>query len=46
MLAESAVEVAPGFEFGDAVGAPAAAKEFDDERAKGEEIAGADEFAG
>src|SRR5258708_4378377 len=37
-LAELGVEVAPGFELGDAVGAPAAAKEVDDERAEGEEV--------
>lgn len=45
VLAEFAVEVAPGFEFGDAVGAPAAAEELEDQRAEGEEIAGADELA-
>ena len=37
-LAEGAVEVAPGFEFGDAVGAPAAAEELDDEWAEGEQV--------
>ena len=44
-LAEGAVEVAPGFELGDAVGAPAAAEELDDERAEGEQVGGADEAA-
>ena len=37
---------APGFEFGDAVGVPAAAEEVDDEGAEGEEVSGADGFAG
>ncbi len=41
-LAELRVEVAPGFEFGDAVGVPAAAEEVDDERAEGEEVGGVD----
>jgi len=45
-LAECAVEVAPGFELGNAVGAPASAEEFDDEGAEGEQIGGADEAAG
>ena len=45
-LAERAVEVAPGFELGDAVGAPAAAKELDDQRAEGEQVGAADEAAG
>ena len=39
VLAEVAVEIAPGFELGDAVGAPAAAKEFDDQRTEGEQVA-------
>jgi len=37
-LAELGVEFAPGFEFGDAVGAPAAAEEVDDQWAEGEEV--------
>ena len=39
------VERLPGFEFGDAVGAPAAAEKIDDEWAEGEEVVRADEFA-
>ena len=46
VLAEGAVEVAPGFELGDAIGAPAAAEELDDEGAESEEIGGTDELAG
>lgn len=45
-LAEAGVEVTPGFELGDAVGAPAATEEVDDEGAEGEEIGGANDFAG
>ena len=45
-LAELGVEVAPGFEFGDAVGVPAAAEEVDDEGAEGEEIGGVDGLFG
>ncbi len=45
-LAEGAVEIAPGFELGDAVGAPAAAEELDDEGAEGEHVGAADEAAG
>jgi len=45
-LAEVSVEVAPGFELGDAVGAPAATEELDDEGAHGEEVCGADEAVG
>ena len=45
-FAELGVEVAPGFEFGDAVGVPAAAEEVDDERAEGEEVGGVDGFVG
>ena len=45
-LAERAVEIAPGFELGDAVGAPAAAEEFDDQRPEGEQIGRADQAAG
>jgi hypothetical protein len=45
-FAEGGVEVAPGFELGDAVGAPASAEEIDDEGAEGEEVGGADDFAG
>ena len=45
-LAEGAVEIAPGFELGDAIGAPAAAEELDDQRAEGEQVGGADEAAG
>ena len=41
-LSELRVEVAPGFQFGDAVGVPAAAEEVDDERAEGEEVGGVD----
>jgi len=44
-LADLAVEVAPGFKLGDAVGAPAAAEELDDQGPEGEEIAAADEVA-
>jgi hypothetical protein len=36
--AEVGVKVAPGFEFGDAVGIPAATKEVDNQRAEGEQI--------
>src|ERR1700677_2664400 len=36
--AQLGVQVAPGFEFGDAVGVPAAAEEVDDEGAEGEEV--------
>ena len=43
--ADFGVQVAPGFEFGDAVGVPAAAEEVDDERAEGEEIAGVNGLA-
>ena len=45
MLAELTVEIAPGFQLSDAVGAPAAAEELDDERADGEQVAGADDLA-
>jgi hypothetical protein len=45
VLAEGAVEVAPGFEFGDAIGAPAAAEELDDQWAEGEQVGRADELA-
>jgi hypothetical protein len=41
-LAELRVEVAPGFQFGDTVRAPAAAEEVDDEWAEGEEVSGTD----
>ena len=44
-LAQLAVEIAPGLELGDAIGAPAAAEEFDHQRAKGEQVGGADELA-
>jgi len=40
--AEFGLEFAPGFEFGDAVGVPAAAEELDDEGAEGEEVGGTD----
>ena len=40
-FAELGVEVAPGFEFGDAVGVPAASEEVDDQWAEGEEVGGA-----
>ena len=43
---EFRVEVAPGFELGDAVRAPAAAEEGKDERAEGEEVGGVDEASG
>ncbi len=45
-VAEAGMEIAPGFELGDAVGAPAAAEELDDERAEGEEVCGVDGLAG
>ena len=45
-FAECGVEVAPGFELGDAVGAPAAAEEIDDEGAEGEEVGGAHDVTG
>ena len=45
-LAELAVEIAPGFQLGDAVGAPAAAKELDDQRAEGEQVGAAHQAAG
>jgi len=44
-FAELRVEDLPGFELRHAVRAPAAAEELDDERPKGEEVAGADGFA-
>ncbi len=44
--AEFGLEFAPGFEFGDAVGVPAAAEEVDDERAEGQEVGGVDGFVG
>jgi hypothetical protein len=44
--AEVRAEVTPGFEFGDAVGVPAAAEEADYERAEGYEVDGADGFVG
>src|SRR4051812_22805658 len=44
-FAELAMENAPSLEFCNAVGTPAAAEELDDERAQGEEIAGADELS-
>ena len=37
-LAEARVEVAPGLKLGDAVGAPAAAKEVEDEGPKGKKV--------
>jgi hypothetical protein len=43
-LAELSMKVAPGFEFGDAVGIPTAAEEINYERAEGEEGSGTDEF--
>ena len=45
-FAKGGIEVAPGFELGDAVGAPAAAEEIDDEGTEGEQISGADSAAG
>ncbi len=45
-LAQAGVEVAPGLELGDAVGAPAAAEEVEDERSEGEQVGGADGAAG
>lgn len=45
-LAEAGIKGAPGFEFGDAVRAPAAAEEINDEGAEGEQIGGANDFAG
>jgi len=44
-FANGGIEGLPGFELGDAVGAPTAAEEIDDERAEGEEVVGADELA-
>ena len=44
--AELRVKVTPGFEFGDAIGIPAPAEEFDDQRAEGEQIDGVDGLAG
>ncbi len=44
--ADLGVEVAPGLEFGDAVGAPAAAKEVENEGAEGQEVGGAHGLAG
>ena len=40
------LKFAPGLEFGDAVGAPAAAEEVDYEGAEGEEVFGANGLAG
>jgi len=45
-LAERAVEIAPGFEFGGAVGTPAAAEKLDDQGAEGEHVLTADQAAG
>ncbi len=44
-LADCGVERLPGFEFCDAVRAPAASEKIDDERAEGEEVVRADELA-
>ena len=44
-FADVGVEIAPGFELGDAVGVPSSPEEVDDERTDGEEIAGGDGFA-
>jgi len=44
--AEIGKEIAPGFELGNAVRTPAAAKEIEDERAKREQVSGGDELAG
>jgi hypothetical protein len=41
-FAEICVEVAPGFEFGDAIGVPTAAEEVDDEGSQSEEVCGVD----
>jgi hypothetical protein len=46
VLADGSVEITPGFKLSDAVGAPAAAKEFDDEGAKSEHVFAADDAAG
>jgi len=46
VLAEGSVEIAPGFKLSDAVGAPASAEEFDDERTEGEEVGRANQAAG
>jgi len=43
--ADLGVQIAPGFEFGDAVRIPAATEEFDNERAQGEKIGRADGLA-
>ena len=45
-LAELAIEIAPGFKLGDAIGAPAAAKELDDQGAEGKQVRAADQAAG
>ena len=45
-LAKVRNKFAPGFEFGNAVGAPASAEEVDDQRAESEEICGTYGFAG
>lgn len=45
-LAEAGIEVAPGFELGDAIGTPAAAEEVDDEGTEGEQVGGTNDFAG
>ena len=44
--AQVGVEIAPGFEFGDAVRIPATTEEVDDERAKREEVGRTDRFVG
>ena len=41
-LAEAGIEIAPGLDFGDAVRAPAAAKEIEHQRAEGEQVGRAD----
>jgi len=37
-LAESAIEVTPGFELGDAIGTPATAEELDDQGTEGKQV--------
>jgi hypothetical protein len=45
-FAEFGVQIAPGFQLGDAVGIPTTAEEVEDERAEGEKVGGADGLAG
>jgi hypothetical protein len=45
-LAQTRVQVAPGLELGDAVGAPASAEEIHNHRAEGEQVSGTNDLAG